>query len=418
MSNGAVALSEDKKILRELAKRKYEIGCQPIQAEKAKMWTALNDLKPVRPMVWINELPWHELSAAAPGELASRCSDGFLAGIEQELRMELYQWDHFACDMVVEPVIFCDIVGGPRGSYADYGIQEKNIRKEGAHDVLFEPIINTMEDAEKIRTPEVWYDKEESQRRFHLLQEVFDGVIPVKRQGIVHQWHTPWDQAVHWYSVERLMYDMIDKPEVVARVAERMVKAANEVIDRQIELGMLDVGSGNWRVGSGGMGYSSELPSSVEGRPVTPADQWGCGNAQIFSEVSPEMHEEFSLRFERPFMERFGLSYYGCCEPLHRKIDMLRSIKNLRKISMSPKADLRVAVESCAGDYVLSFKPNPAYLAPDAFSSANVRDDLCRSLDLLEGAPSEVILKDVTTIRSDPSRLEQWAEEAMRAVER
>jgi hypothetical protein len=27
------------------------------------------------------------------------------------------------------------------------------------------------------------------------------------------------------------------------------------------------------------------------------------------------MHEEFALQYEKRWLERFGLTYYGCCEP-------------------------------------------------------------------------------------------------------
>ena len=47
------------------------------------------------------------------------------------------------------------------------------------------------------------------------------------------------------------------------------------------------------------------------------------------------MHDEFCVQYEMKWMERFGLVAYGCCEPLHNKIGMLRKIKRLRKISMS-----------------------------------------------------------------------------------
>lgn len=405
----------ERDILRELGRRKCEIGNLPVQVEKARLWRDLNGLRSTRPLVWINEIPWHELEQSAP-ELRARCSDSFLAGVETQLRRELYQWDHFGCDMVVDPVVFCRLVGGPDSVYADYGLQPKNIGQDGGLDVLFEPLIHSLDDVAKIRTPKVWFDADETERRLSLLREIFDGIIEVRRQGIVHQWHTPWDVAVRWYGVEPLLMDMCDRPELVSAVAERVCVATAEVLDRQQALGMLDVGSGNWRVGSGGLGFCDELPTEVAGRAVTPRDQWGCGNAQIFSEVSPEMHEEFSLRFERPILERFGLTYYGCCEPLHRKLEMLASISNLRKISMSPKADLAAATEAVGRRYVLSFKPNPAQMAPDTFRPEAVRTYLRDSLAQMKGAGVEVILKDITTIRSEAARLDRWAEVAMEVV--
>ncbi len=407
--------TEERRILRELGKRKHDIGGLPVQAEKARLWRYLNSLRPCRPPVWINEIPWNEMTPQA-AELQIRCTDPFLASVETGLRQELYQWEHFACDMVVEPVVFCHIVGGPTSSYADYGVQEHTLGKEGAQDVLFDPLMHTMADAERIKTPTVWFDKEETKRRLELLHDIFDGVIEVRQRGIVHQWHTPWDQAVHWYGVEQLFIDMYDKPDLVAAVCKRVADSTAAVLDRQKEMGMLDVGNGNWRVGSGGMGHCDELPESLDGRPATPKDQWGCGNAQVFSEVSPQMHEEFSLRFERPILERFGLTYYGCCEPLHTKLDILESVKNLRKISMSPKADLRMAAQATAGKYVLSFKPNPSQLAPDTFRPEQVRQYLRESLDQMKGASVEIILKDVTTIRGDRRRLDGWAAAAMEVV--
>ena len=408
--------ANERETLRALGRRKREIGSLPVQGEKARLWRDLNSLRPTRPLVWINEIPWWEMEPQA-SELRACGEDPFLASVETALRRELYQWDHFACDMVVEPVIFCRIVGGPDGAYADYGLEAKHIGQAGGLDVLFEPLIHSLDDVAKIHTPRVWFDAEETERRLNLLREIFEGVIEVRRQGIVHQWHTPWDVAVRWYGVERLLMDLCDRPELVSAVAERMCAATAEVLDRQQALGMLDVGSGNWRVGSGGMGFCDELPVAVEGRLVTPRDQWGCGNAQIFSEVSPDMHEEFSLRFERPVMERFGLTYYGCCEPLHRKLGMLGSIRNLRKISMSPKADLATTAETVGQRYVLSFKPNPAQMAPDTFRPEAVRAYLKESLAQMKGAGVEVILKDVTTIRSEPMRLDRWAAVAMAAVE-
>ncbi len=131
----------------------------------------------------------------------------------------------------------------------------------------------------------------------------------------------------------------------------------------------------------------------------------GCGNAQMFSEVSAVMPEDFSLRFERPLLERFGLSYYGCCEPLHRKI------------SMSPRADLRIAAEQVGRDYVLSFKPNPAHVASDAFDEALVGGYLRQAVADMRGCNNEIIFKDITTCRCDPGRLQRWEQLAMAAAQ-
>jgi hypothetical protein len=46
-----------------------------------------------------------------------------------------------------------------------------------------------------------------------------------------------------------------------------------------------------------------------------------------------------------------------------QKIPILRKIKNLRKISISPWADVEKATKEIQNDYVISLKPNSAMLA-------------------------------------------------------
>ncbi|MEM0171496.1 MAG: hypothetical protein QXN53_03790 [Thermoproteota archaeon] len=72
----------------------------------------------------------------------------------------------------------------------------------------------------------------------------------------------------------------------------------------------------------------------------SPMRLWGVGATHVFSAVSPAMHEEFALKHEKRWYEKWGLNYYGCCEPLHHKVEVLRrNIPRLRRISMSPFID-------------------------------------------------------------------------------
>jgi len=132
--------------------------------------------------------------------------------------------------------------------------------------------------------------------------------------------------------------------------------------------------------------------------------------------VSPAMHMEFALKYELRWLERFGLNYYGCCEPLHTKIDVLRAIPNLRKVSVSPRCDVGKMVEGTGGAYVLSIKPNPAILATDRFNEDLARQELRAALDPARGCSVEVIMKDISTVRYDPRRLWRWCEIAMEVV--
>ena len=74
-----------------------------------------------------------------------------------------------------------------------------------------------------------------------------------------------------------------------------------------------------------------------------------------------------------PLFERFGLVYYGCCDPLDGKIKEVRKIPHLRKISISPWANKERGAEEISRNYVDSYKPNPAYIAA---GSSNCSDGI------------------------------------------
>jgi hypothetical protein len=90
-----------------------------------------------------------------------------------------------------------------------------------------------------------------------------------------------------------------------------------------------------------------KLPQGdFDGTHVRAIDQWGHATTRIFSEVSPAMHDEFALTYEK----RFGLDSYGCCEPLDGKLNIIETIPNLRRISMSPWVDPARSAEGIGRD--------------------------------------------------------------------
>ncbi len=50
-----------KNIIRQLATQVAEITALPIQEDKRHLWRRLNALKPVRPMVIIDQVCWNEM---------------------------------------------------------------------------------------------------------------------------------------------------------------------------------------------------------------------------------------------------------------------------------------------------------------------------------------------------------------------
>jgi hypothetical protein len=130
------------------------------------------------------------------------------------------------------------------------------------------------------------------------------------------------------------------------------------------------------------------------------------------------MFQEYEVDYTSRICERFGLVYYGCCDPLDRKMKQVRMIPNVRKVSMSPWVDQGRGAAEIGQDFVFSRKPNPALLAFDTFDPEEIRRDLTATVRVCEQfhCPLEIILKDISTVRYQPGRLFQWAEVAKQVI--
>ena len=409
---------KDKDVLKKLGAQIAEIAQDKINDVNRKNWTLLNDKKSVKPMVWINEVPWHEMNVDE--ELTLRCEHPWARNLEEELRKTIYQWNHFRGDMVVDPFISCPLAIHS----TDFGIiEEVDIaRTDADNDIYsrhFKIQIKEPEDIEKIKMPVITHYEKATEYSYQAMKDVFDGIIPVKKVGQTHIWYTPWDFLVRWWGVQEAIMDLIMRPEMVHDIYERMVQAWMVELDQFEQQNLLSLDCNNTRVGSGGYGYTTELPGKdFNPDHVLAKNMWGCANAQIFSTVSPQMHWEFAVEHDLKWLERFGLTYYGCCEPLDQKIPILRKIKNLRKISVSPWNDSKKIIDAIGSDYVMSRKPNPAVVAMDTFSPELAEKEIREFMDLTDDSMHvELIFKDISTVRHDPRRLWDWEKIAMRTAE-
>jgi hypothetical protein len=256
-------------------------------------------------------------------------------------------------------------------------------------------------------------------RQFY--DRVFEGILPVETRGCTGFWFAPWDDIVFWMNADNVLLALLDRPQFLHRLIARLSEAYLRGLRQFTDLGLLARNDGNVRVGSGGYGYCAELPGDgFDPDHVRPANLWGAATAQLFGSVSPAMHREFAIDYEVEWLKSFRLSYYGCCEPLHDKLGILERIPNLRKISISPWADVAAAAERMRGRYVMSLKPSPAPLATGSLDPAEVRRELERKLRAARGCNVEVILKDISTVAHDPRRLWEWtraASETLRSFE-
>jgi hypothetical protein len=419
MPNETVLPRKDTEILRRLAEEVAGIAALPVHKEKSELWMKLNNLKSARPMVWINEVCWNEMNV--DGELTLQTRHPWARGQEYGLRAALYQWKHMPADMVISDFLACPLAIRSTG----FGIAEDAdiVKTDETSSVVsrhFKIQIRNPEDIEKIKIPVVTYDEKTTESNYRAMCKVYEGIMPVRKVGQKHIWYSPWDNLIRWYGIQEAMIDMIERPEFVNAAVTRIVDAYMAELDQFEKMNLLFLDNNNTRVGSGGYGYTDELPGAdYSPGCVRPHNMWGCSNAQIFSEISPDMHWEFALRHDLRWLKRWGLVYYGCCEPLDKKIHILRRIPNLRKISISPWCSPGRAIENIGSDYVISYKPNPAILAEDNWHPERARAEIREVLEKSgHNCHIEFIMKDISTVRYKPQRLWEWSRIAVEMAEK
>jgi hypothetical protein len=406
--------NSDHAIIQELAARVAEIAAKPVHEEKRRLWRKLNALTPERPMVMVDQVCWNEMDLN--DELSLRCTGLEYRWYEERLRQTLFQWKHFPVDMVVEPFIRVPMAIGNTG----FGIviQEEVAVTDASNSVVghhYNNQFQRMEDLEKVKTPQITHDAAETARRLDFAHRLFDGLLEVRPWGL-DPYLSLWDPISQWMGVENALYALMDQPEMMHGLAGRMTEGYLSMLD-QLEAQGLLCGQQSLIHCTGA--YTDELPAPGydPARPRT-RDLWMFGLAQMFSTVSPRMFKAFEVDYTSRICERFGLVYYGCCDPLDGKMDQVRMIPNVRKLSMSPWANQERGAERIHGDFVFSRKPSPALLAYDSFEPEAVRADLEATREICKryNCPLEFILKDISTVRYEPQRLFQWAEIAMQVA--
>ena len=411
---------KDKIIIRDLAKKVNEIANRPIHEEKRDMWIRLNRLERVRPLIHVQAIApsiWVEL---VPGDQL-QTTDAFCRSQEMVLRQKIYCWENFPDDRVVDDVVVCPIAVRGESRSTGFGMQVNMERPEmrfGAG--LFKNTIENESDIDKIQTnPQVSVDWEQTEGNYERLCELYDGTLRVEKRGPGFFWLTVMDTFIRWRGIEQMFVDLIERPKWVHEALERITAGHLSSIEQIEKLNVLSLGNGNTSLGSGGYGWTDQLPQpDFDGEHVRLIDLWARCATQIFTAgISPAMHDEFAIQYEKRILERFGLGTYGCCEPLHNKMHVVRKIKNLRRVSMSPWVDIEVASAELGKEYVYTHKPNPTIVSMESWHPDQAREELRDAFAKTRENIVEVNFQDLHTVRNEPHRLTEWTQIAVQLAE-
>jgi hypothetical protein len=214
------------------------------------------------------------------------------------------------------------------------------------------------------------------------------------------------------------MMDMYDHPDQLHQLMGTLRDGHLAKLDFLQNNGLLSLNTDNTYVGSGGFGFTRELPQADFDGRVRTEDMWGFCESQETVQVSPDMFEEFIFPYQLPIMQRFGLNCYGCCEPLDKRWHVVKQFPRLRRISVSAWADVEKMAEQLGSDYIFSYKPSPADLARPTIDEDRIRQQLRRVLEATRDCRMEVIMKDNHTIGNNPENVTRWCRIAREEADR
>ncbi|NOY74242.1 MAG: hypothetical protein GXP32_00425 [Kiritimatiellaeota bacterium] len=391
----------EKDLLRELAEKYKEIASKEIQDERRGLWRQKNSLCLKRPLIYIRAVAWNELPESECG-----IEDSLFRGIETFLKKMIYQ-DSLNDDFIIEPWVSVNAVhnhyGWGMSGERHFTDEEIGSYKEDYH-------IREYRDIEKLVVPTHSIDERKTAENLEKVQDAIGDIITVNlnRGPAYKMWNGDISTDLgHLRGIENFMLDMMDNPEwlhkLVSFMSDGVLKAQKEA-----------EAAGDWSLSehqNQAMPYAEELRDPAPNSFGVPReDLWCFMAAQEFTAVSPAMHEEFLLQYQMPIMRDFGLVAYGCCEDLTNKIEMLKQIPNLRRIAVSPFADVAKCAERIGTDYVLSYRPSPSDMVGYGFNPDRIRSILRKDFEFLRNSYMDITLKDVETVQGDPYRIRKWVE--------
>ena len=398
-------ISDDRRILHSLAKTVAELAQQPIEEAKRELWYRHNALEETRPLVFCDpENGWNEI--ITPNDLA--CSGDLARDWEMALRKEIFWGSQMRDDRVILPEFHLPHVY----TETDWGMHEQIIGGEHGGAYTWDAPLKDYALIDRMRFPVITVNWEATRLREQLAQEVIGDVLPVRLKS-TWWWTLGMTQTLAYLrGITQFLMDFIDQPDGLHRVMAFLRDGTLARLDFLEHNDLLSLNTGGSYVGSGGFGWTRDLPQTDFTGKVRTRDMWGFAESQETSTISPRMFAEFILPYQMPILERFGLNCYGCCEPLDNRWKYVEKIPRLRRVSVSPWSNLAVMAERLGPNYILSLKPNPADLAADTLDEERIRAGLREAVAICKArnCRPEIIMKDNHTIANDPRRVIRWVE--------
>lgn len=404
--------AEERKILRELAKKQLDFANQEKNKKRIKEWYLHNDLKGDRPMVHL-ELWTFQQEVIEP---QLKCRSPFARMLEVMLFQNFSNQENFDDDRVTPDYFGMNYDTEFR--LFDIRIGQKHAMDEDNHESLGHHFIQQIGDLEddyqKLKKTYFSVDLESTRAKMEAASEIFGDILPV-RMKMDCLYSVPTQMVVHFMDMEQMLFNMMDYPELFLQMMDRIAEDTLEYY-RLLEQKQLILPTAAFEcVGQGTWAFTRDLPSSEAeaGHPLTAKDVWGFMDSQETVGISPQMYEELIFPCYKKISEQYGLFSYGCCEPVDPIWDnCISHLSNLRKVSISPWCNEELMGERLKGSKVIYHrKPSPNFLGVVAVLDEDAfRAHIRKSLLAARGCRMEITQRDVYTINHDLLKARRYIE--------
>ena len=395
--------NEDKILLRELAKKVAEIASRPEQDNKYKLWRRHNALEETSPLLCCEpESAWHEIFPAK----TIVCKTPLARVWEFKLRREIYWATVIHDDRPILPRFAIQTVF----HQTSRGLEPVLHGQALGHAYNWEAPVTSFDKLDELKPQKIIIDEEKTQELLSLAEEIFDGLLLVREEGVFWWSLGMTGDLIHLRGFEQMMMDMYDNPDFLHKMMTFLRDEVQQKLTYLEENGYLTANTDVDYVGTGGYGYTTELP--VTGKGLKLRDIWGYCESQETVLISPAQFKEFIFPYQEDILKRFGLNVYGCCEPVEKRWDAVSKIERLRKVAVSPWSDVRLAAQQMGKAYVYVRKVNPAHMAVPHMLEDAARAELRETFEATKeyGCPVEVLMRDVVTLGGNPDNAANWVE--------
>lgn len=405
--------AEDRKILRETAKKQMDFACQERNKILKEKWYLHNALRGETPMVVLESWGFND-EVITP---RLKCTGEFARKTEFELYQNFVNQELFDDDRVT-PDCF------EMGYHTEFKLYDLDMHKEFATgreeedtsgvSMRFLPVIEDLEDDfHKIKPSIFSVDIEGTEQEFQLLTDTFGDILPVKMK-MDCLYSVPTQLIIHLMGMENMMLNLAQYPDLFKKLMDQAADDTLAYYDMLEENHLILPTTEYESVGQGTFAFNHELPDTptVDGRYLTRRDVWGYMDSQETLSISPKMFEEIIFPCYEKIGSQFGLLSYGCCEPVDRVWDnCISKFKNLRKVSISPWCNEEFMGERLRGSSIIYHrKPAATFLGVSGrdLDEEAFRKYIRRSLTAARGCKMEITQRDIYTIDNNVQKARRY----------